>query len=71
VQPILGWYHWPCNLEKYRFYIAARTDTIIISKLAATDPAALTDEMISIVATTKDDVRMENVFNNTILGCVL
>jgi hypothetical protein len=51
--------------------MAARTDTIIISKLAATDPAASTDEMISIVATTKDDVRMEIVFNNTILGCVL
>jgi len=36
---ILGWYHWPCNIDisKYRFYLAARIDSIVISKLAATE----------------------------------
>ncbi len=36
---ILGWYHWQYNIDitKYRFYMAARIDSIVISKLAATD----------------------------------
>ena len=38
---ILGWYHWPCNIviTKYQFYMAARIDNIVISKLAATAAA--------------------------------
>ncbi len=34
------WYHWRCNInpKKYWYYMAARIDTIIISKLAAADP---------------------------------
>ena len=36
---ILGWYHWPCNIDdtKYRFNIAAKIDRIVILELAATD----------------------------------
>ena len=33
-------YHWPCNIDitKYRFYMAARFDNIVILELAAKDP---------------------------------
>jgi hypothetical protein len=36
---ILGWYHWPCNIDitKYRFYMAARIEPTVISEVAATD----------------------------------
>ncbi len=35
----ITWYHWPCNIDitKNRFYMAARIDKIVISKLAATE----------------------------------
>ncbi len=37
----IKWNHWPCNIDitKNRFYMAARIDKIVISKLAATDLA--------------------------------
>ncbi len=36
----ITWYHCPCNIDitKYRFYMAAKIDKIVISELAATDP---------------------------------
>ena len=36
----ITWYHWPCHIDitKYRFYMAARIDKIVISELDATDP---------------------------------
>jgi hypothetical protein len=39
----ITWYDWPCNIDitKYRFYMAARIDKIVISELAATDPGFL------------------------------
>jgi len=35
----IAWHHWPYNINitKYRFYMAARIDKIVISELAATD----------------------------------
>ena len=36
----ITWYHWPCNIDitKYRFYMAARIDKIVILELASKDP---------------------------------
>jgi len=44
---ILGWYHWPCNIDitKYRLYMTARIDSIVILKLGATDPRRIPQEI--------------------------